>query len=97
MEMGKVQGFPLKTTTVTKMVGKKGKEMNMTSTMEVTALREEAIPNSTYVIPSDYEEQPMIAGMPPGYEGYAQQGQQPNGDDQDKEGGLSGLFQKDDG
>ena len=95
-EMGKVKGFPLKTTTATKMIGKKGKEMTMASTMEVTALREEAVPSSIYVIPEDYTETPMMANMPEGYEGFGQQGQQPPSDD-DQTGGLSGLFKKDDG
>jgi hypothetical protein len=71
-EMGKVKGFPLKTTTTSKVVGMAGEEMTMTSTMEVTALREETVPNSLYVIPDDYEETQMMAGMPPGYEAYSQ-------------------------
>ena len=94
-EMGRVKGFPLKTTTITKMVGKKGKETTMSSTMEVTALREEAIPSSLYVIPEDYEETQMMTGMPPGYEGYGQ-GQPPQGED-DEQGSSSGLSKKGDG
>jgi len=92
-EMGKVKGFPLKTTTATKMTGKKGKEMTMVSTMEVTALREEAVPSSIYVIPEDFTETSMMADMP---EGYGQQGQQ-QPDQEDQKGGLSGLFKKGDG
>ncbi len=72
-EMGRIKGFPLKITTVTKTSGQQGTEMTMNSTMEVTALREETIPASLYVIPEDYEETPMMSGMPPGYEGYGQE------------------------
>jgi len=56
-EMGKMQGFPLKTVTVTTTTNKKGKQNTSRSTMEVTTLdRNRAIPGSTFEIPAGYQE-----------------------------------------
>ena len=82
-----VRGFPLKTVNVSTMTGKKGKSTQMTSTTEVTVLREESVPGSTFTWPDTYTEVEIIPEMP---EGYGQQG-----DAQDEGGknkGLKGLF-----
>lgn len=56
-----VQGFPLKTVTVTTTTGKKGKENTSRSTMEVTVLdRNRSIPDSTFEIPAGYQETQMM-------------------------------------
>lgn len=61
-EMSKVQGFPLKTVTVTTTTNKKGKKGNTTrSTMEVTVLdRNRDIPPSTFEVPAGYQETEMM-------------------------------------
>jgi hypothetical protein len=64
-EMAKVEGFPLKTVTKSKMTTGKGKEQNSVSTTEVTTLREESVPAPTFELPAGYEERPFLPGMPP--------------------------------
>lgn len=75
-EMEKVQGFPLKTVTVTTTTNKKGKKADTTrSTMEVTVLdRNRDIPASTFEVPAGYQETEMMPMA--GAEG------QPAGDDE---------------
>jgi hypothetical protein len=64
-ELGKVQGFPLKMVTKSTMTTGKGKQQNSTSTMEVTTLRLESVPATTFDLPAGYEERPFLPGMPP--------------------------------
>lgn len=61
-EMGKVQGFPLKTVTVTTTTNQKGNKSNTTrSTMEVTVLdRNRDVPASTFEVPAGYQETEMM-------------------------------------
>ena len=82
-----VRGFPLKTVNVSTMTGKKGKSTQMTSTTEVTILREESVPGSTFTWPDTYTEVEIIPEMP---EGYGQQGDAQ--DEGGKKKGLKGLF-----
>lgn len=84
-EMSKVQGFPLKTVTVTTTTGKKGKENTTRSTMEVTVLdRNRAMPDSTFEIPAGYQETQVmpIGGTQPADDG--------DGDDEGEGGGKKG-------
>lgn len=60
-QMSTVQGFPLKTVTVTTTTNKKGKQNTARSTMEVTVLdRNRSIPASTFEIPAGYQETQMM-------------------------------------
>lgn len=67
-ETAKMVGFPLKTITVTtqrqikKKTGKVGKETVTRSTMEVTSLSQESVPDSHFVLPTGYREVPMLLG-----------------------------------
>ncbi len=82
-----VRGFPLKTVNVSTTTNKKGKSMQTTSTTEVTTLREESIPASTFGWPDSYTEIEIIPEMP---QGYDQQGEAR--EDGGKKKGLKGLF-----
>jgi hypothetical protein len=82
-----VRGFPLKMVNVSTMTGKKGKSTQMTSTTEVTVLREESVSGSTFTWPENYTEVEIIPEMP---EGYDQQGEAQ--DEGGKKKGLKGLF-----
>lgn len=62
-EMGKLNGFPLKATTQTTMVDKKGKQTQSSSSTIVTVLREEAIPAGKFEWPADYTETSLIPEM----------------------------------
>jgi hypothetical protein len=64
-EMAKVEGFPLKTVTHSTMTTGKGKQQKATSTTEVTVLREESVPASTFELPEGYQERPFLPGMQP--------------------------------
>jgi uncharacterized protein DUF4412 len=64
-EMAKVEGFPLKTIIKSRMTTGKGKTQSATSTTEVTTLREESIPASSFELPAGYEERPFLPGMTP--------------------------------
>ena len=64
-EMATVPGFPLKMVTKSTMTTGKGKQQNSTSTMEVTTLRPESVPATTFDLPAGYEERPFLPGMPP--------------------------------
>jgi len=89
-EMARVEGFPLKSVTRSKMTTGKGKEQNSITTMEVTTLRGESIDSSLFELPEGYEERPFLPGMPPATEGQA------TAEDGEEEGGgpLKGLFGK---
>ena len=63
-----VRGFPLKMVNVSTMTGKKGKSTQMTSTTEVTVLREESVADSTFKWPDNYTEVEIIPEMPEGYD-----------------------------
>lgn len=75
-EMDKVQGLPLKTVTVSTTTNKKGKGDTVTSTTEVTTLREESVPADRFVVPEGYRETQL-----PGV-----------GGDEDSGNPLKGLF-----
>lgn len=87
-EMAKIEGFPLKTVTVSTTTNKKGKSTQQTYTNEVTVLREESIPASKFEWPSDYTETEIIPEMQ-GMEANQQDGKKK------KKGGLSGMFKPD--
>lgn len=87
-ELGKLEGFPLKTVVVSTTTNKKGKSTQQTYTNEVTVLREESIPGSTFEWPSDYTETEIIPDM------EAMQANQEGGGKK-KKGGLSGMFKPD--
>lgn len=61
-EMGKVQGFPLKTVEVATTTGKKGKRESETrTTMEVTTFeRNASVPASTYELPAGYTKTEIV-------------------------------------
>ena len=86
-ELGKLNGFPLKTVVVSTTTNKKGKSQQQTYTNEVTVLREESIPSSKFEWPSDYTETQVIPEM----EGM----QADQGGGEKKKGGLSGMFKPD--
>lgn len=62
-EMSKLNGFPLKATTQTTMVDKKGKQTLSSSSTIVTVMREEDISADKFEWPSDYEETSLIPDM----------------------------------
>jgi hypothetical protein len=64
-EMAKLKGFPLKMVTRSTMTTGKGKQQISISTMEVTTLRPESVPATTFDLPTGYEERPFLPGMPP--------------------------------
>ena len=82
-----VRGFPLKTVNVSTMTSKKGKSTQMTSTTEVTILRKESVPGSTFTWPDTYTEVEIIPEMP---QGTDQQGE--DAEEDGKKKGLKGLF-----
>ena len=61
-EMAKVEGFPLKTVTVTTTTDRRGREQTSRSVTEVTVLREESVSADRFEIPSDYEKVDMFGG-----------------------------------
>ena len=66
-EMSAMKGFPLRMKTVQTDTDDKGKSETTTTVIEVTKLELEfATPDSTFVIPPDYEEVQMSAMMGPG-------------------------------
>jgi hypothetical protein len=77
---GEIQGFPLKTVTVsTSTEQKKGRQTVSRSTLEVTQLDASAsVPASTFEIPAGYKETQMV----------------PKGEDEQEQGGLRGLLHK---
>jgi len=66
-QMGTVKGFPLKMKTVQTDTDEKGRSETTTTIMEVTKLDLElSTPDSTFVIPPDYEKVDMTGMMGPG-------------------------------
>lgn len=63
-ELATVPGFPLKMVTKSTMTTGKGKQQSSTSTMEVTTLRAESVPATTFELPAGYQERPFPPGMP---------------------------------
>lgn len=64
-EVGKgIQGVPLKMLAVTKSRDQRGRETTATTTMEVTALREEPVPAATFALPAGYTRTEMLPAMP---------------------------------
>jgi hypothetical protein len=88
-EAYQLQGFPLKTVTVSTSTSKKGQTQTTRSTMEVTQLDANAtIPGSAFEIPAGYQETQML---PTAEAGAAQQ----EGEQQEEQGGgLRGLLKK---
>jgi hypothetical protein len=80
-QMSKMHGVPLKTVTVTTHTDeKKGTSETTTTTMEVTSMQTVPIPDSAFVLPSDYKETQLL---PTGEEG---------GEGKTKENPLSKLL-----
>lgn len=59
-EAAQVQGFPLKTVSVTTMKNKKGKESTTTTTTEVTRLEETSVAADRFEVPAGYEKVEML-------------------------------------
>lgn len=62
-EMGKMQGFPLKSVTRTTTTDKKGKSETTVTSMEVTKLELDLVPNVSFKVPAGYEEVDMFGGQ----------------------------------
>ncbi len=60
---GQVDGVPLKTVVTTKTTDKKGRVTTSVSTTEVTTLREESVPPSTFEFPADYTETQVVPDL----------------------------------
>ncbi len=89
-KFGQIEGFPLKMVMEMTTFNKKGKpQQTMTSTTEVTVLREESVADSQFTWPEHYTETEIL----PDVEGM-QAGQQAGEDDKKKKkkGGLSSVF-----
>ncbi len=78
-EFSKVEGVPLKSVTHMTMTNKKGRATRSTSTTEVTDLRQENIPDSTFEIPADYTETQLMPDMS---EMEGMQGDEAEGDEE---------------
>ena len=64
-EMSKgIRGVPLKMASVTTTKDQRGNETKTNMTMEVTALKQEAVPAATFAIPKDYERTELAPAMP---------------------------------
>jgi hypothetical protein len=63
-EYGAIDCLPLRSRTTTTVSGTGSRSTTSTSSMEVTVLREEAVPANTFVLPADYEQVPLLGGMP---------------------------------
>jgi hypothetical protein len=63
-EYGAMDCVPLRTRTITTVSEQRGRPTTTESEMEVTELRAEAIPASTFELPADYENVPLLAGLP---------------------------------
>jgi hypothetical protein len=63
-EYGAIDCVPLRTRTTTTVAEQRGRPTTTESEMEVTVLRAEAIPASTFELPADYEHVPLMAGLP---------------------------------
>jgi hypothetical protein len=65
-QFGLMQGFPLKTVMETTTTNKKGKGQTSTTTMEVTVLREESVPDSRFTWPDHYTETEVLPDVKKG-------------------------------
>jgi hypothetical protein len=65
-ELGKIEGFPLKMVMETTMTDKKGREQKATTTMEVTALRQESVAGDRFVWPDHYTETEVLPDLEQG-------------------------------
>jgi hypothetical protein len=64
-EIGKgITGVPLKMVAVTTSKDQKGRESRSTTTMEVTSLRETAVPAATFQLPGDFERVELTTSIP---------------------------------
>jgi hypothetical protein len=64
-EIGKgITGVPLKMVAVTTSTDQKGRATTSTTTMEVTSLREEAVPATTFQLPGGYEKVELTTTLP---------------------------------
>ena len=100
-DMGRINGFPLKSVITTKMTTGKGKTQTSVSTMEVTTLREESIAGSSFELPADYKRVEFLPGMPPQGEGQGgtqttesgagDDGETASGEEEEGGGPLKGL------
>ena len=59
-----VKGVPLKVVAVTKSKDQRGRETTATTTMEVTAMKEEAVPAGAFAMPKGYERVELVPAMP---------------------------------
>jgi hypothetical protein len=59
-----IHGVPLKMVAVTKTKDQRGRESEATTTMEVTAMKEEAVPASAFALPKGYERVELTPAMP---------------------------------
>lgn len=62
-QAGKIQGFPLKSIVKQTTTDKNGKTETTTTTMEVTKLELDMIPNVSFDVPAGYEEVDMFGAM----------------------------------
>ena len=60
--MSKVEGFPLKTVTVTTTTDRRGRETVSRSVTEVTVLREESVEAGQFEVPAGYQRVDMVGG-----------------------------------
>jgi hypothetical protein len=58
--MQQIDGTPLKIVQQSKVTDKKGRGKSTNMTMEITALREEAVADNIFVMPEGYDEVPLI-------------------------------------
>jgi hypothetical protein len=65
-ELGKIEGFPLKMVMATTMTDKKGRAQQMTTTMEVTTLREESVASDRFVWPDHYAKTEVLPDLEQG-------------------------------
>ena len=59
-----IRGVPLKMVAVTKTRDQRGRETTATTTMEVTAMKEEALPAGAFAMPKGYERVELMPAFP---------------------------------
>jgi len=59
-----IRGVPLKVVAVSKVKDQRGRETATTTTMEVTAIRKEAVPPESFAMPKGYEQIELMPAMP---------------------------------
>jgi hypothetical protein len=59
-----IRGVPLKVVAETKSKDQRGRETTATTTMEVTAMKEEAVAPTTFALPKGYERTELMPAMP---------------------------------